>query len=201
MKSRILFYLSLLVALVLLFNACKTKETIARLPKPEKQFWKMEINGHDWEANKISTIVRTSNVSNGIEKRILAGGSIYAMYNDTPTYYLEAFSILLMEKKAGKQKIIHLPFDQMIQQLSNFSDTTSVYASMGTSHQMGEMNCESFEVDETKDNWVEIVQQEEDYKYVWGKFNSNMVRVRTCPTARYTDTVRITNGEFYIEQP
>ncbi len=193
--------LSLAIITLLLFTSCKTKETIARLPRPEKPLLKMQINNVEWQGNKVVYRVANSSASGNPESRINTWGGIYAMQNDTPSYYLEELGFLLMKKKAGRQIIKYVEFNQLMSDLINFSDITPVYISMGTSHQMGEMICEDFEVDDTKDNWVEIIQEEDNYKYIWGQFNLHLIRTKSCATAKYTDTLRLNNGEFYIEQP
>lgn len=193
-------YTNLLITIVvslLLFTACKTKETIARLPRPTKEFIKMDLNGSLWEANVPKNGILSSSQTDN--KRVSVSGSIYAMQNDTPLYGKHGFDIMFIDRKMGRQKIQYATMLQIVDQLNSFSDTTPVMASFATMHQQGEMICEEFVVDYTKDNWVEIVQQEQNYKYIWGKFNFTVYKVRTCAAGGFPDTLRITNGEFYFE--
>lgn len=197
MSKRIVIYIMIMLTAALLFNACKPKETIARLPKHAKEFIKMDLNGNSWEANLPKNGTLSSNHTD--REKISISGDIYAVQNDTLLYAKNGFSILFIEKKKGKQSIQSSTIQQMVNNLNSFSDTTPVTASFGTMHQQGEMICEQFIVDTTSNNWIEIIQEEENYKYIWGRFNFTVYKVRNCTAGGFPDTLRITNGEFYFE--
>ncbi len=195
-KNTITAYLMILAAVLLLIS-CKTKETIARLPRPEKEFIKMDLNGNPWEANVPKNGILSSDQTD--KKTMSISGGVYFIHNDTPVYAKQGFSLLFLDRKIGKQQVKYAIIEQIVEEIRSFSEGNPVRADFGTLYQQGEMICEEFVVDSTKDNWAEIVQQDENYKYIWGKFNLTMYKVRNCPAGGFPDTLRITNGEFYFE--
>lgn len=103
-----------------------------------------------------------------------------------------------MDKKLGKQNLQSL----RIEDLGNLAEDSQGYALLNTFSDQGCVACELFIVDGTKleHNWVEITKEEGNYQKVWGKFNLVLIKHQSAAyCGNYPDTIRIENGEFYVE--
>jgi len=85
---------------------------------------------------------------------------------------------------------------------SVFNPSLSKTASFGTSQDDGDVGCDLFKVIESDslNNWVNIWQEKDDFKEVWGTFQVSLYRVAGCASSPYPDTLRLTDGQFHLKR-
>jgi hypothetical protein len=162
--------------------------------------------------------------SNSCKKKqsIQNNGNATATLNGKPwTGILQAknnerfsFSIIIYKEFDG----ILLPFDGLgfglvnknikVQKLSIRDSMVNLnpllaktYSSFSTSQGDGDVLCDMYEVLESDslNNWIKIETEKNNFTEMSGIFNVTLLRIRTCGSSLYSDTLKFTNGHFNIK--
>ncbi len=171
---------------ILFFSSCK-KEHLDEIPYTGNV--NALINGVLWEGDA-HMLDRGSTFHLGGDKYKDIGNGIVVPW--------EHLGMAYINKSVGnRQKII--PEDSLYFTIP--PQTIHAYGAFGTSQDDGDVACDLYQVlgNDSVNNWVRVIRQENNYSEVWGSFSMHLYRIYTCNVSTYPDTLLITNGSFYFK--
>jgi hypothetical protein len=91
---------------------------------------------------------------------------------------------------------------QIIKNCDTFRDTAChSSADLFTNIDDGDVIGDVFKINESAiaENYIEITQEANDFKEIWGNFRMELIRKQKDPNSPYPDTLHFTNGEFHLK--